>query len=320
MKYNYPIKYATMPIIEQIGWSHGLNELERNYGVVCYIVSKCYLLSDKTKYKEDGRSVKEYEVVFPYQRELNGIWKRTTMSYACINPVFVENVYDSYEEALEISTQKNKELCEKTWICLPYTKDLEEQISKKIEEFNNKLSRYKILEQQILINTSDLEQSNVKKLNNLIGSNKGKIRVLSSNLYQYLKCYFYSKFIVYSISQEQYDKLTTLADNQDIFDASSYIKNVSPILYKGAKDQKILVIDQNGNALYYINEWEHLRNDDEQKKLYIELNDIDEEIECLFTTETLEDILLSFKDYEYINLDKIQSPILERKLSGRNNR
>ena len=40
MKNNYPIKYAAMPIIEQTGWYPGLHELEREYGIVCYIASK----------------------------------------------------------------------------------------------------------------------------------------------------------------------------------------------------------------------------------------------------------------------------------------
>ena len=44
MKNNYPIKYAVMPIVEQTGWYPGLNELAREYGVVCYIVSKCYVV------------------------------------------------------------------------------------------------------------------------------------------------------------------------------------------------------------------------------------------------------------------------------------
>ena len=39
MKINYPVKYAAMPIIEQVGWSHGLHELERKYDVVCYIIN-----------------------------------------------------------------------------------------------------------------------------------------------------------------------------------------------------------------------------------------------------------------------------------------
>ncbi len=43
-----------MPMIEQ--------------DVVCYIVSKCYLISDKAKCKENGEGEKEYEAVFPYQK------------------------------------------------------------------------------------------------------------------------------------------------------------------------------------------------------------------------------------------------------------
>ena len=177
MKCNYPVKYAAMPIIEQIGWSHGLNELERNYDVVCYIVSKCYLLSDKIKYQESGTSLKEYEVVFPYQKGQFYSWERVLpkfnlINYACTNSHLVDRVFDNYEDALEFATQKNKELCNKTWVHLPYTEDLYDRISEKKQEFNDKLRSYKRLEQQILINTSDLEQSNVKVLNKLIINNK----------------------------------------------------------------------------------------------------------------------------------------------------
>jgi len=317
MKCNYPVKYAAMPIIEQIGWSHGLNELERNYDVVCYIVSKCYLLSDKTKYKENGRRVKEYEVVFPYQRVQNYSWERVIpefnlLNHACVNSDFVEKVFDNYEEALESTTQKNKKLCDKTYIYLPYTEDLEEQILKKIEEFNDKLSKYKMLEQQILIYTSDLEQSNVRELSELVRSNKGKIQGLSSNLYEYLKFSSYTNFIVYSVSLEQYDKLMALIDNQASCDVPKVIGNVSPILYNESKNQSIMVIDPNGNVSYCISESEILKSYDEQKISSFEFNTMNDEIDCLFTTETFEDILLSFKDHEYINLDEIQGPILKR--------
>ena len=149
MKYNYPVKYAAMPIIEQVGWTHGLNELERDYDVVCYIVSKCYLVSDRTNYKENGKNEKEYQVVFPYQPGQYNNWERVTPSFnnGCTNSNFVEKVFDTYEEALEFATHKNEELCEKAWVYLPYTKDLNDQISKKIQEFNDRLSRYKLLEQ-----------------------------------------------------------------------------------------------------------------------------------------------------------------------------
>lgn len=313
MKYNYPVKYAAMPIIEQIGWSHGLHELERNYDVVCYIVSKCYLLSDKTKYKENGRSVKEYEVMFPYQRVKNYTWERVIPEFGptnhAYNSDFVEEVFDNYEDALEIVTQKNKELCDKTWICLSYTN---------IKEFNDKLSRYKMLEQQILTNTSDLDQSNVRELKRLIINNKGKIEVLFRTLYEYLNSFYYSKFIVYSVSSEQYDKLITLIDSQDVYDVTKVIGNVTPILYNDAKEKNIMVINQNGNVSYYINEWGFLRNCDEQKISSVELNVMNDEISCLFTTETLEDILLSFSDHEYINLNEIQDPILKKTLFDKN--
>lgn len=323
MKCNYPVKYAAMPIIEQIGWSHGLNELERNYDVVCYIVSKCYLLSDKIKYKESGKSLKEYEVVFPYQKGQYYSWERVIpefnlINYACTNSNLVDKVFDNYEEALEFATQKNKELCDKTWVYLPYTEDLDDRISEKKQEFNDKLSSYKMLEQQILINTSDLDQSNVKELNKLIINNKGKIKVLSRNLYEHLKFSSVSDFIVYSVSPEQYEKLIALLGNQDVCDVSRVIGNVSPILWNESNNKNIMVINQYGNVLYYINEWENLIDNNEQKMPSVELNSISDEIECLFTTETLEDIVLSFKQHEYINPDEIQGPILKKTLFDRN--
>lgn len=323
MKCNYPVKYAAMPIIEQIGWSHGLNELERNYDVVCYIVSKCYLLSDKIKYKESGKSLKEYEVVFPYQKGQYYSWERVIpefnlINYACTNSNLVDKVFDNYEEALEFATQKNKELCDKTWVYLPYTEDLDDRISEKKQEFNDKLSSYKMLEQQILINTSDLDQSNVKELNKLIINNKGKIKVLSRNLYEHLKFSSASDFIVYSVSPEQYEKLIALLGNQDVCDVSRVIGNVSPILWNESNNKNIMVINQYGNVLYYINEWENLIDNNEQKMPSVELNSISDEIECLFTTETLEDIVLSFKQHEYINPDEIQGPILKKTLFDRN--
>ncbi len=97
------------------------------------------------------------------------------------------------------------------------------------------------MEQQILANTSDLEQANVKELNKLIINNEGKIKVVSSSLYEYLSYSTYSKFIVYSISPEQYSKLLTLINNQDLPDISSIIENSSPILYHDYKvDEKKL--------------------------------------------------------------------------------
>lgn len=318
MKYNYPVKYTAMPIIEQVGWSPGLHELERDYDVVCYIASKCFLISDRTKYKENGKKEKEYEVVFPYQKNIfDNRWERVTPAFnnECINSNCVEKVFDSYSEALEYVKKKNEELRDKNRLYISSKKSLE-----KIQEFNDRLSGYKLLEQQILDNTSNLEQSNVKELDRLILSSKGKIKVLSSSLYEYLNYSTYSKFIVYSISLEQYNKLLTLINNQDLSDISNVFKNASPILYYDHKinDKKIMVINKNGNILYYINKWGTLINNDEQKLPSVELSALDNDIEYSFTTETLEDIIISFNQPKYINLNDIQGPILKKTLFDKN--
>ena len=233
---------------------------------------------------------------------------------------FVEKVFDTYEDALEFATYKNKKLCEETWAYLPYTEDLNNQISKKIQEFNDRLSRYKLLEQQILFNTSNLEQSNVKQLDKLIINSKGKIKVSFSNLYEYLKFTTCSRFIVYSTSQEQYNKLLTLINNQDLPDVSNVIENASPILYHDYKvnEKDIMVINKKGNILYYINECGLLISNDKQELPSVELSAIDNETEYLFTTETFEDIVLSFNQPKYIDFSDVEGPILKKTLFNKN--
>ncbi len=320
MKYNYPIKYTAMPIIEQVGWSYGLNELERDYDVVCYIVSKCYLISDKIKYKEDGKTEHEYEVVFPYQKSQYHNWKRVipTFNNKCTNSNTVEKVFDTYEEALEFTNEKNQKLCAKTWSYLPYSKDLNHQISQKIQEFNNKLSKYKLLEQQILTNTTNLNPKNIKKLSKLIINHEGQTKVLSSTLYEYLNYSTYSNYIIYSVSKEQYQKLLMLLTNKDTSNISSIIKTATPILYHNyqANNKNILLINKNGNVLYYINERGTLISNDNQELPNVLLSAIDNKTEISFTTETLEDIILSFNQdkYQYITPTAISESVLKRTL------
>ena len=84
MKLNYPIVYALMPIVEPAGWVPGLNELERQYDTACYIVSKCFLIGEKTTYTENGKKKLTYEVVFPYQRS-HSTWEYSIPTYNLIH-------------------------------------------------------------------------------------------------------------------------------------------------------------------------------------------------------------------------------------------
>lgn len=318
MKINYPIKYAVMPIIEQIGWSNGLHELEREYDVVCYIVSKCYLISDLTKYKEDGHSIKEYEVVFPYQPSEFSMWKRNIPEYNlihgyCINSNKVDAVYDSYEEALKYATTKNEKICKNAWISLPITKDIVEKIQEKKDEFDAKLTEYKMLEQQILLNTSDIEPSKTKELNDVVKITKNTKRILSCNIYEALQLYSFDKFVVYNISQEQYNNLIKMISEEKIDNIESIIRNVQRLLIHKTKDDFIkLAIEEECGAHYIQND--NIKYDCNLDKVTKEtFKDIDEDTLIFYTTETMEDILNSYRKHPVVELKKIQGPELKKR-------
>ncbi len=303
MKYNYPIKYAAMPIMEQVGWSHGLNELEREYDVVCYIVSKCFLLSDKTKYQENGESEKEYEVVFPYQKGQYS-WERVKPSSS--NSCYVDKVFVSYKDALEYVKEKNHKLSTK----IAFTSNLSKDYSTKIKEFKDKVHKYNLLEQQILTNTTDLDSSYQKKLDNIIIYNKGILKEINSNIYEYLNYSNYNNYIVYTLSLKEYKELLTIRDNKEIED--NILKKI-PILYHNGKEnpQVKLVINDNGKVLYYINKWESLIPY-EKENLFFDLSMINEQCEYVFTTETLSDIVNSFKQAKNIDLNEGQKLVLKK--------
>lgn len=109
-----------------------------------------------------------------------------------------------------IFKKKNNEICKES--CnMPYTEDYLEKIEDKKNEFNDKLSKYKLLEQQILINTKDMQNEKSKKLfNEVIEIEKKHVRIVSYNIYDAIELSHEDKFIVYSISLEQYSNLVSL--------------------------------------------------------------------------------------------------------------
>lgn len=314
MKINYPIKYAAMPIIEQVGWVHGLNELERDYGVVCYIVSKCYLLNDSTKYMANGKSVKEYEVVFPYQSSINGKWEKTIptfnlFNYVCTNSNKTDGVFDTYEEALVHATEKNEKLCKKTWMWLPCSSDLLEKIHEKKEEFSGRLAKYKKLERQMLLYTKDMEVNKKTMLNEVIGFENNKVKVLSCNLYEAIHMFRNTGFVVFSVTQEQYEKLLEIARLKSVDDIR-FIGPTKCLLMHEETGSEVYVINQNAEGIYYLDENESLHYQD--KSTLPEFKSIDENTYVLYTTETFEDIINSYKSHKGIDLSKIKGPSLKK--------
>lgn len=282
MKINYPIKYAAMPIIEQNGFSYGFNELERNCDVVCYIVSKCYLTKEITKYSESGRISKKYEVVFPYQESkfneyIRVIPEFNLISGDCFNITTVDNIFDTYDEALNFVNKMNKQLCQNTWVLLPFTDDLLKKIEDKKNVFNTRLTRYKNLERKILENTEDLSSDKTKLLDNVLKINNGVTNRLNCSIYDILKLFSSEDFIIVSTSI------------YDINREKSFDK----------------VINEVDNLLV------HFKDDFNLKLVNKEDIAINDNSLIFYTTESLDDILNSYKKYPTINLD--DELILQRK-------
>lgn len=317
MKINYPIKYAAMPIKEQVGWSHGLDELERKCDIVCYIVSKCYLIGDLTKYTEDGKSIKQYEVVFPYQQSSFSGWQWVTPTYNvmcgyCTNGNKVDAIFDSYEDAQSFVTTKNGELCKNSYIHLLCSKDYAAKKEAKKNEFYEKLTEYQLLEEQILLHTEDMEIGKNKVLTNVIKIENNNGVILPWSIYEILELFVDDKFVVYSVSQEQYCHLTNLIVEEKIDDTKSIIGPEQGLVIHKTKDDLIKLAIQEVCGAYYIQS-DNINYDNKLDKVTPEaFEDIDEDTLIFYTTETIEDLLRSYKKHSKIDLRKVHEPVLKK--------
>lgn len=157
---KYPIKYAIMKVEEQIGWYPGLHELEREYGTVFNIVSKCYCVQSHTEYLSDGNTKTTHHVVFPYN-----IYKQewTHPEYSlynhCINATPVDKLFDSFDEALIEANKQNKEILNKQMGVLPYNEKFSENLANLKEQHQEREERYKKFETMIEEETTNLKVS-----------------------------------------------------------------------------------------------------------------------------------------------------------------
>lgn len=310
MKINYPIKYVATPIIEPVRLNYGLNEPE----TICYIVSKCYLISKSTIYKENGTSINQYDVVFPYQLNENNNWERTIPSFnlydfKCTNSSTVAHIFNSYEDALNYVDTKNAELCKKSYAYFPSTKNIQ---SKK-EKFNNKLQEYKMLEQQIMSHTTDLDLKKRKELLNVIMFKDGKVKELPCNLYEIINVFDNENFLVYTIDIEQYDSLKKLTPMQEVTNIKNITDKSQLLLCNNSNDSIIKVINSNTGEIYYLDRDKKLHNSNNiEMKTDSDIENTNDDTYILYTTENIEDLINSYKSHEEIDLSKIHSKTLKK--------
>lgn len=161
---KYPIKYAIMPIKEQTGWYPGLNELEREYGVVVNIVSKCYVIGEEKEYLGDGTFQIQYEVVFPFFKKdkiyfdgCEPVIPKYNFYSQCTNSVFVNQLFNSFDEAQVVANQANEEILYHTIGILPYNEDFQKNVKVAKEKHQETLDKYKKIEETMEQETRDMK-------------------------------------------------------------------------------------------------------------------------------------------------------------------
>ena len=297
MKNNYPIKYAVMPIIEQTGWYPGLNELEREYGVVCYIVSKCYLVGREEKYNMYGEVDCKYKVVFPYEKDnlYDGL-SRVEPEFClidgmCYNSINVDKVFDSFDEAKEDAEKKNKEILSKELCYIRVDDDFHQNVSLVKEKREERVNYYQEIESMIEENSTDLVVNDKVKEQSVIIERDNSYKKRESSLYNMIGLYSDENFIAYNISLEDYKKIEEQLKNGEKVDTDSIKKNCLLISSSGDKKVKVINYDsRDKKSCFYI----------EKGSLYYDGN-MDFSIDSIsgnnlviYTMETYDDVISSY--------------------------
>lgn len=306
MKNNYPIKYATMPIYEQTCWNSGLNELERGYGVVAYIVSKCYVINEQKQYLYNGDYNISYQVVFPYKKDnqFPNEWIRVepefNYSREYTNSVIVEETYDNYVDALEKANAKNKQiLCEQI-AKLPSEKIIEE-MDKVKQQFNDKIEKYKILQVLIEEKTSDLKVNSIKKEQSIIVIDDDKDIVVDLSIYDYINL-FHEPFYVCNVSIEDYDLMKKQIKNSMLDERSPRNTKVEYDMFRyllasDSKNKIIRIADcdsENDKGCFYLKD-DSMYYDKEMYQFHKDpAFSRQQRGKKIYTTETYEDIIKSY--------------------------
>lgn len=253
MKNNYPIKYALVPMIEQVGWTHGLHELERENEIICYIVSKCYLIKEEKRYKQNGAIENKYHVVCPFAYNEFDTWKKTEPSFnllngSCTNEIVTDKVYNSFEEAKIAKEQKNKDIFNNRVMYINYKKFIEKYDELK-REYNNKIMYYDQLETLIESKLQDLQLENTFKEQNIIISTINNTKKSEVSLYEAIDIFNIENFIVYSVSYEEYLELQKNIGNEKINNKFNH----TPLLINNKKIDVIQIILPNQKVKYLYN-------------------------------------------------------------------
>ena len=156
---NYPIKYAVQELTIQGGFTQNYEEI-----TLGFIVSKCYVINQNTKYLLNGTFETTYKVVFPYKdidsfrcslsKLYNYNEKPAIPKYnycgECKNANTITKIFDTDEEAYITVEIENQNLRKK----IPFHNI--EEYKNIIRKHNKNLEICKFFEQLILDKTKNM--------------------------------------------------------------------------------------------------------------------------------------------------------------------
>lgn len=305
MKNNYPIKYAVMPIIEQTGWYPGLHELEREYGIVCYIVSKCYVVGREEKYNRYGNTICEYKVVFSYGKDNQyGDLSRVEpefclMNGRCNNSTNVDKVFDSFEEAKEETEKKNKEILSKELSYIRVDDNFHQNVSLVREKREEVVNYYQKIENMIEENSTDLVVNDKAKEQSVIFERNNSWKEKKYSLYDMIRLYSDEDFIAYNVSLDDFKKIEEQLKNGQEVDIEGIKRN--RLLTSYSDDKKVFVISNNSieKSCFYIENGSLYYYD----RINYFLNAISRDSLVIYTIETYDDVINSYITDAVINED-----------------
>ncbi len=318
MKNNYPIRYVALPLTEDGRWR---NDSEDVRGVICYLVIKCYVVGEETKYFREGDSVTTYKVVptygtlssptIFYNSEPKYYEESVLFDYKNIEYTtyyYTENVFKDRKDAEEYRDERNQDIVDVVVSSAPEWANLK-------EKFNNTLKKYKELEASFEKNTkylpTDDSKNRVQKLyavdeeNGIVDEGYSVYSLLDEDAYKD------ESYGVYTITEKEAKELEKILEDDAV--ADTFV----PKLAKKYMHTPLMMHNHNNNFAKLISPDGKSSFVEFDKTPYIScipfpLRDVDydEEFfhEFFFTQETYDDIV------EAYNLTRKRERTLELKL------
>lgn len=153
---NYPIKYAVLPLFERKGFKAGVDGVVPNYQISAYIVTKCFVTEERTRYYGDGKQVPAYKVVFPFKtyQSLNGMMEvPDIVDGECTNAWLVHEVFSGYQQAKQTCNHLNSLI---TFSLIHQEGIAKDEVDIILEQESRRLETVQEFEDQVAERTRDL--------------------------------------------------------------------------------------------------------------------------------------------------------------------